>query len=65
MFVTGKVKGATQTIENTLTVPASAVLWTGERSLVYVKTNPNEPVFEMREVTLGNRSGETYKYLPD
>lgn len=61
MFVTGKVKGATQTMENTLTVPASAVLWTGERSLVYVKTNPNEPVFEMREVTLGNRSGENYQ----
>ena len=61
MFVTGKVKGTTQTMENTLTVPASAVLWTGERSLVYVKTNPNEPVFEMREVTLGNRSGETYQ----
>ena len=61
MFVTGKVKGATQTMENTLTVPASAVLWTGERSLVYVKTNPNEPVFEMHEVTLGNRSGETYQ----
>ena len=61
MFVTGKVEGATQTLENTLSVPASAVLWTGERSLVYVKTNPNEPVFEMREVTLGNRSGETYQ----
>ena len=61
MFVTGKVKGATQTMENTLTVPASAVLWTGERSLVYVKPNPNEPVFEMHEVTLGNRSGETYQ----
>ena len=61
MFVTGKVKGATQTMENTLSVPASAVLWTGERSLVYVKTNPNEPVFEMHEVTLGNRSGETYQ----
>lgn len=61
MFVTGKVKGATQTMENILSVPASAVLWTGERSLVYVKTNPNEPVFEMREVTLGNRSGENYQ----
>ncbi len=61
MFVTGKVKGTTQTMESSLTVPASAVLWTGERSLVYVKTNPNEPVFEMREVTLGNRSGETYQ----
>ena len=61
MFVTGKVKGTTQTMENTLSIPASAVLWTGERSLVYVKTNPNEPVFEMREVTLGNRSGENYQ----
>lgn len=61
MFVTGKVKGATQTMENALSVPASAVLWTGERSLVYLKTNPNEPVFEMREVTLGNRSGENYQ----
>lgn len=61
MFVTGKVKGTTQTVENTLTVPASAVLWTGDRSLVYVKTNPNEPVFEMREVTLGNRSGDNYQ----
>jgi len=61
MFVTGKIKGAAQSMENTLAVPASAVLWTGERSLVYVKTNPNEPVFEMREVTLGNRSGENYQ----
>lgn len=61
MFVTGKVKGATQTMDNTLVVPASAVLWTGERSLVYIKTNPNEPVFEMRKVTLGNRSGDNYQ----
>lgn len=61
MFVTGKVKGATQTMENTLTVPASAVLWTGERSLVYVKTNPNEPVFEIREILLGQRVGESYQ----
>jgi Cu(I)/Ag(I) efflux system membrane fusion protein len=35
-------------------------MWTGERSLVYVKTNPNEPVFEMQEVTLGNRNSETF-----
>lgn len=60
MFVTGKVKGTTQTVENTLTVPASAVMWTGERSLVYIKTNPDEPVFEMREVTIGNRNDENY-----
>ena len=62
MFVTGKVAGsATQVASGSVTVPATSVLWTGERSLVYIKTNPNEPIFEMREVTLGNRSGENYQ----
>jgi len=60
MFVTGKLKGETNRNEESLTVPASAVMWTGERSLVYIKTSPNEPVFEMREVRIGNRSGENY-----
>ena len=60
MFVTGKLKGVTNRNEESLTVPASAVMWTGERSLVYIKTSPNEPVFEMREVRIGNRSGENY-----
>ncbi|OBX25868.1 Cu(I)/Ag(I) efflux system membrane fusion protein [Gelidibacter algens] len=60
MFVTGKLKGAMKATAETLTVPASAVMWTGERSLVYIKTNPNLPVFEMREVTIGNRNGEFY-----
>ena len=43
-----------------VSIPASAVLWTGKRSLVYVKTNPDRPVFEMREVTLGNRNGGNF-----
>ncbi|PVW13736.1 efflux RND transporter periplasmic adaptor subunit [Marixanthomonas spongiae] len=60
MFVTGKFEGIEPSGEEQLLVPASAVLWTGERSLVYVKTNPEEPVFEMREVTIGSRNGETY-----
>ncbi|QJP34765.1 efflux RND transporter periplasmic adaptor subunit [Nonlabens sp. Ci31] len=60
MFVTGKLKGETNRNEESLTVPASAVMWTGERSLVYIKTSLNEPVFEMREVRIGNRSGENY-----
>ncbi|TDU34290.1 Cu(I)/Ag(I) efflux system membrane fusion protein [Gelidibacter sediminis] len=60
MFVTGKIKGATTASSEMLTVPASAVMWTGERSLVYVKTDPNAPVFEMREVTIGNRNGSQY-----
>ncbi|RTE54268.1 efflux RND transporter periplasmic adaptor subunit [Arenibacter aquaticus] len=60
MFVTGKLKGEMMMTNEVITVPASAVMWTGERSLVYIKTNPNEPVFEMREVTIGNRNGENY-----
>ncbi|MCP9200596.1 efflux RND transporter periplasmic adaptor subunit [Gramella sp. GC03-9] len=60
MFVTGKLKGEMKMNNQVIIVPASAVMWTGERSLVYMKTNPNEPVFEMREVTIGNRNGENY-----
>jgi len=61
MFVTSKVHLA-EGPENTtaVIVPASAVLWTGTRSLVYVKTSPNEPIFEMREVSLGAKNGDTY-----
>ena len=60
MFVTGKLKGEMMMTNEVITVPASAVMWTGERSLVYIKTSPDEPVFEMREVTIGNRNGENY-----
>lgn len=60
MFVTAKLKGETIMNGEMITVPASAVMWTGERSLVYIKTNPNEPIFEMREVTIGNRNGDAY-----
>ncbi|MDN3723928.1 efflux RND transporter periplasmic adaptor subunit [Aequorivita sp. SDUM287046] len=60
MFVTGKVEGKSNGMESPLTVPASAVMWTGERSLVYKKTNPNEPIFEMQEVTLGSHTGDNF-----
>jgi len=60
MFVNGKLQGKTETNSELISVPATAVLWTGERSLIYLKTNPNEPIFEMREVSIGNRIGENY-----
>ncbi|WP_158278701.1 efflux RND transporter periplasmic adaptor subunit [Rhodohalobacter mucosus] len=42
-------------------VPASAVLWTGPRSIVYVKDASAEiPRFEAREVDLGVRAGDHY-----
>ncbi len=46
-----------------LTIPASAVLWTGERSVVYLKTNSDTPIFEMKEVVLGNRAGTNYEVV--
>lgn len=63
MFVEGKIEGTQENTTNKITVPATAVMWTGERSVVYVKTNPNEAVFEMREVLLGNANGDIYTIL--
>lgn len=63
MFVEGIIEGTQTKTENTVSVPATAVMWTGERSVVYVKTNPNEAIFEMREVLLGNANGDSYVIL--
>ncbi|MBC8214143.1 MAG: efflux RND transporter periplasmic adaptor subunit [Candidatus Marinimicrobia bacterium] len=49
---------------NPLIVPSSAVMKTGERAIVYVmKPNTEEPVFELREVTLGHRIQDEYIIL--
>ena len=63
MFVEGKIKRSTSSKEHVLTIPSTAVLWTGERSVVYIKTNPTQPVFEIRRITLGNKIGENYEVL--
>jgi len=63
MFVEGKIKGIASSKEEVLTIPSSAVLWTGERSVVYLKANPDKPVFEMLEVVLGNQLGDEYEVL--
>ena len=43
-----------------LVVPASAVLLTGRRAVVYVAVDGREGVFEGRELTLGPRAGDYY-----
>lgn len=63
MFVQGELRKAETNFQSALSIPATAVLWTGKRSVVYVKTNPEKPVFEMREVQLGNQSGDFYSIL--
>jgi len=63
MFVEGKIEGAQTSTENTVSIPSTAVMWTGERSVVYVKIDPNKAVFEMKEVLLGNVTGDSYTVL--
>ncbi|MEM6718941.1 MAG: efflux RND transporter periplasmic adaptor subunit [Bacteroidota bacterium] len=62
MFVTGTLQ-TNKAANTSLTIPKSAILWTGKRSLVYVKKATNEPVFEAREVVLGNRTGDNYEII--
>ncbi|REH54681.1 Cu(I)/Ag(I) efflux system membrane fusion protein [Tenacibaculum gallaicum] len=61
MFVTGKVEAGEKQTEQQLSIPATAVLWTGKRSVVYVKPDASQPIFEMREIVLGGRVGENYQ----
>ncbi len=50
-------------VKASLLVPASAVLFTGKQSLVYVQPDPAEPRYEPRQVELGLRLGEEYQLL--
>ncbi len=61
MFVNARLQIVGASHEKALLVPRSAVLWTGVRSVVYVKVPDSEfPAFEMREFGLGPRAGEFY-----
>lgn len=62
MFASGivknniSIKGTTEIV-----IPKSAVMWTGERSIVYIKNNAENKVnFKLREVLLGPSLGDAY-----
>ncbi|MDT0551817.1 efflux RND transporter periplasmic adaptor subunit [Urechidicola vernalis] len=61
MFVEGLVANENPVENTTVQIPSSAIMWTGKRSIVYIKPNSKEPVFEMREITLGNKFGDLYE----
>ena len=63
MFVEGQVKAKNSGTLEVITIPSSAILWTGKRSIVYLKPTLNVPVFEMLEITLGAKNGATYEVL--
>jgi Cu(I)/Ag(I) efflux system membrane fusion protein len=61
MFATGIVDANLNEYKDNLIIPGSAVLWTGKRSVVYVKqTGTDEPVFKMREIEIGPMLGNSY-----
>jgi membrane fusion protein, copper/silver efflux system len=60
MFATGIVKSNLAEVKDKLVIPRSAVIWTGKRSIVYVKQPGDEPVFKIREIELGPQLGNSY-----
>ncbi|MFN4761715.1 efflux RND transporter periplasmic adaptor subunit [Gillisia sp. Q332] len=62
MFASGLVKNVLEGGQaQELIIPKSAVLWTGKRSIVYVKTDVSGKAgFRLREITLGPSLGDSY-----
>ena len=63
MFASGLVKNVVtgKQAAQELIIPKSAVLWTGKRSIVYVKTDVSGKAgFTLREITLGPSLGDSY-----
>ena len=64
MFATGLVHAQLATSGTSLVIPQSAVLWTGTRSVVYIKIpEAEEPSFVLREITLGPALSNSYVVL--
>ncbi len=62
MFVSGIVKNDLAGAKaKEMVIPKSAVLWTGERSVVYIKEDVETGAgFKLREITLGPALGDSY-----
>lgn len=61
MFATGIVNANLNQYKGKLVIPRSAVLWTGKRSVVYVKqAGSDEPIFKIRSIELGPMLGNSY-----
>lgn len=61
MFASGTAAASLPGKSSRLVVPRTAVMWTGKRSVVYVKSSSEKGVnFVMREVILGPALGESF-----
>ena len=64
MFAIGIVKANLNEYRDKLVIPRTAVLWTGKRSVVYVKEPETQDLnFKMREIEIGPMLGNSYVVL--
>ena len=64
MYANAMIKASLKQYNNEFVIPKSAVLWTGKRSIVYVKQQDTEtPAFMLREIELGPSLGDSYVVL--
>lgn len=64
MYASAIVNAQLKQYNNEVVIPKTAILWTGKRSIVYVKQqNTETPAFMLREVELGPSLGDSYVIL--
>ena len=64
MYASAIVKAPLKQYDNEIVIPKSSVLWTGKRSIIYVKQpDTGSPAFMLREIELGPSLGDSYVVL--
>lgn len=64
MYTSANVSANLKQYNDELVIPKTAILWTGKRSIIYVKQqNTETPAFMLREVELGPSLGDSYVIL--
>lgn len=64
MLIVGNAAAQMKQTSDQIIIPKSAVLWTGKRSIVYVKDSEGkQPIFVLRQVTLGASLPDSYVVL--
>ena len=64
MYATANITADLKEYRGKMIIPKSAVLWSGKKSVVYVKaTEQEQPTFAMREVELGPAINGAYIVL--
>ncbi|MDD2589947.1 MAG: efflux RND transporter periplasmic adaptor subunit [Fermentimonas sp.] len=64
MYANAIIKSPLKQYNNEVVIPKSAILWTGKRSIVYVKQpDTDTPAFLLREIELGPSLGDSYVVL--